>query len=50
MGLVIVTGIAIGTLFTLFVVPAMYMMLGAVHEKKEAAEGTPGGTTQSDLP
>ena len=31
MGLVIATGLAIGTLFTLFVVPAMYMMLGADH-------------------
>ncbi|MHB9051788.1 MAG: efflux RND transporter permease subunit, partial [Thiomonas delicata] len=29
MGLVIATGLSIGTLFTLFVVPAMYMMLGA---------------------
>jgi multidrug efflux pump len=31
MGLVIFTGIAIGTLFTLFVVPAMYLMLGREH-------------------
>jgi multidrug efflux pump len=31
MGLVIATGLAIGTLFTLFVVPAMYMMLGQDH-------------------
>jgi multidrug efflux pump len=31
MGLVISTGIAIGTLFTLFVVPAMYMMLATDH-------------------
>ncbi len=31
LGLVIATGLAIGTLFTLFVVPAMYMMLGADH-------------------
>lgn len=28
MGLVIVTGMTVGTLFTLFVVPAMYMLLG----------------------
>jgi multidrug efflux pump len=33
MGLVIATGLAIGTLFTLFVVPAMYMILGADHHK-----------------
>ncbi|MBF0478035.1 MAG: efflux RND transporter permease subunit [Candidatus Omnitrophica bacterium] len=34
MGLVIMSGIAIGTLFTLFVVPAMYMLLAADHTKK----------------
>ncbi|MCL5024212.1 MAG: efflux RND transporter permease subunit [Nitrospirae bacterium] len=39
MGLVIMTGIAIGTLFTLFVVPAMYMLLGADHARVRAAEG-----------
>ena len=38
MGLVIMTGIAIGTLFTLFVVPAMYMLLAAEHTKKQADE------------
>ncbi|GAB7129664.1 efflux RND transporter permease subunit [Silvimonas sp. JCM 19000] len=31
MGLVIATGISIGTLFTLYVVPAVYMMLAADH-------------------
>jgi multidrug efflux pump len=31
MGLVIMTGIAIGTLFTLFVVPGMYLLLAAEH-------------------
>jgi len=35
---VIMTGIAIGTLFTLFVVPAMYMFLAAEHRKKESAK------------
>lgn len=35
-GLVIATGISIGTLFTLFVVPAMYLMLAADHTKKKA--------------
>ena len=34
MGLVIASGIAIGTLFTLFVVPAFYMLLAADHSKK----------------
>ena len=33
MGLVIATGLAIGTLFTLYVVPAMYMLLGADHRR-----------------
>ena len=34
-GLVIGTGLAIGTLFTLFVVPAMYMILAQDHAKKK---------------
>jgi multidrug efflux pump len=36
MGLVIFTGLAIGTLFTLFVVPAVYMLLAADHQAEEA--------------
>ncbi|MFS2003286.1 efflux RND transporter permease subunit [Duganella sp. CT11-25] len=40
MGLVIFTGLSIGTLFTLFVVPAMYMFLAGEHK----AEATPAGT------
>jgi len=47
MGLVIMTGIAIGTLFTLFVVPAMYLFLAAEHAKEEAGEGIPGVEPQS---
>ncbi len=40
MGLVIFTGLSIGTLFTLFVVPAVYMLLGADHhEQRRAAAG-----------
>jgi multidrug efflux pump len=38
MGLVIASGLTIGTFFTLFVVPAFYMLLGADHHKKRAAE------------
>jgi multidrug efflux pump len=34
-GLVISTGLAIGTLFTLFVVPGVYMMVGADHSTRE---------------
>jgi multidrug efflux pump len=45
MGLVIMTGLSIGTLFTLFVVPAMYMLLAAVHsaEKTETQTESSGG-------
>jgi multidrug efflux pump len=46
MGLVIASGLALGTLFTLFVVPAVYVMLAADHSKKsEAGEvvETPAG-------
>jgi multidrug efflux pump len=39
MGLVIFTGLSIGTLFTLFVVPSVYMLLGADHHKQRAAAG-----------
>jgi len=31
MGLVIATGLTIGTLFTLFVVPAVYMLIAGDH-------------------
>jgi multidrug efflux pump len=31
MGVVIASGLSIGTLFTLFVVPAMYIFIGADH-------------------
>ncbi|HZV65284.1 MAG TPA: efflux RND transporter permease subunit [Telluria sp.] len=42
MGLVIFTGLAIGTLFTLFVVPAMYMFLAGEH-KAVAKPSSPVG-------
>jgi multidrug efflux pump len=48
MGLVIMTGISIGTLFTLFVVPAMHLLLAAEHAREEAAEASVAGTPQSD--
>jgi multidrug efflux pump len=43
MGLVIATGLAIGTLFTLFIVPAVYVILAGdhhktIHEEDEAIE------------
>ena len=40
MGLVIFAGLSIGTLFTLFVVPAVYMVLGATHQRDVKGEGT----------
>jgi multidrug efflux pump len=40
MGLVIFTGMSIGTLFTLFVVPAWYMLLGAKHDKTVAEDAS----------
>jgi multidrug efflux pump len=39
MGLVLFTGLAIGTLFTLFVVPAMYIFIGADHGHEARARG-----------
>jgi multidrug efflux pump len=41
LGLVIATGLAIGTLFTLFVVPSVYLLIGQDHSKK-AVEEPPG--------
>jgi len=44
-GLVIATGISIGTLFTLFVVPAVYMLMATEHKAEpttEAAGALPG--------
>lgn len=37
-GLTIATGLGIGTLFTLFVVPAVYLLLGRDHRRDEATE------------
>jgi multidrug efflux pump len=36
MGLVVFAGLSIGTVFTLFLVPAMYMFLAATHAKSRA--------------
>jgi multidrug efflux pump len=38
LGLVIASGLSIGTLFTLFVVPSMYLALATDHAKKTAVE------------
>ncbi len=41
MGLVIFTGLSIGTLFTLFVVPAVYMLVAADHDVEKSREVIP---------
>ncbi|HEY9460074.1 MAG TPA: efflux RND transporter permease subunit, partial [Paralcaligenes sp.] len=43
MGLVIFTGLSIGTLFTLFVVPAMYLFMAADHHHEARQTGVTGG-------
>jgi multidrug efflux pump len=46
MGLVIFAGLSIGTLFTLFVVPAVYMLIGADHSAQAVSEiGLPQSET-----
>jgi multidrug efflux pump len=44
-GLVISTGLAIGTMFTLFVVPGVYMLVGATHSREELG-GSPAAAPQ----
>ena len=46
MGLVIATGITIGTVFTLFVVPAMYLWLASAHKAKKTPAAEPEPTTE----
>ena len=48
MGLVIASGLAVGTLFTLFVVPAVYVMLAADHSKKRGDEPLTGVPAAGD--
>ena len=55
MGIVLFTGLSIGTLFTLFIVPAVYIMLGADHahdSAKAKAKGDPaaGQPMLTDVP
>ena len=46
-GLVITTGLGIGTLFTLFVVPAVYLLLARDHQA--ASQGDVESTQQNDV-
>ena len=51
MGVVLLTGLSIGTLFTLFVVPAMYVFIGADHgHDKRTATLTSGAVPGSHDP
>jgi hypothetical protein len=43
MGLVIASGLSIGTLFTLFVVPAVYLLIAADHSRRAG----PGGALRN---
>ena len=41
--MVLVTGMTVGTLFTLFVVPVFYPLIAAEHRKEPAVETVPDG-------
>jgi len=38
-GLVLVGGMAVGTFFTLFVIPSIYMLIARDHKRESAVEG-----------
>jgi multidrug efflux pump len=46
MGVVIASGLSIGTLFTLFVVPAVYLLLAADHHRHAEADAEGAGEEQ----
>jgi len=46
MGIVIVAGMLVGTMFTLYIVPVMYTLLARDHTKELGVEATPGKPTQ----
>ena len=52
MGWVVASGLSVGTLFTLFVVPAMYLFLGATHAKQARGHGdvARGGAVGAEQP
>ncbi|HML27408.1 MAG TPA: efflux RND transporter permease subunit [Hyphomicrobium sp.] len=49
MGLVIASGLTIGTLFTLFVVPAFYVVLAADHSKQPEEDNQDDSATSTQL-
>ncbi|MGH8327226.1 MAG: efflux RND transporter permease subunit, partial [Steroidobacteraceae bacterium] len=48
MGWVIFTGLSIGTIFTLFIVPAVYLLLAADHERERDTLGEPAMAASAD--
>ncbi|MGH8298607.1 MAG: efflux RND transporter permease subunit, partial [Steroidobacteraceae bacterium] len=48
MGIVIFTGLSIGTIFTLFIVPAVYLLLAADHEKERRELAEPAMSAAAD--
>jgi len=42
-GTVLVTGMCVGTVFTLFVVPVVYSLLAAQHKAEPASDEAPAG-------
>ena len=45
-GLVLVGGMTIGTIFTLFIVPSLYMLIAKEHHEKSLAEAETEPTTE----
>ncbi|HJS91440.1 MAG TPA: efflux RND transporter permease subunit [Steroidobacteraceae bacterium] len=48
MGIVIFTGLSIGTIFTLFIVPAVYLLLAADHEREREKLAEPALSAAAD--
>ena len=42
-GIVLVTGMTVGTIFTLFVVPVFYSLIAAEHRKEPVVDVVPEG-------
>jgi multidrug efflux pump len=49
-GLVLVGGMSIGTLFTLFVVPSIYMLVARDHSREQGEEVSAGGVGREKRP
>ena len=48
-GLVLVGGMTIGTIFTLFIVPSLYMLIAKKHHEKSLMDPDLEGTDQEEL-